>query len=177
MSRPSEIHLEVANDPVAWASVAEMFREYAGGLEFPLDFQGFDAELANLPGAYAEPRGTLLLARIDGRLAGAVGLRPLETGTCEMKRLYVRPGFRGTGVGRALAQAVVAAAEARGYERMRLDTVPSMVGAIALYRSMGFVDIPSYRYNPIPGAVYLEKRLRPRPSLDGPTGGGSTRGR
>jgi ribosomal protein S18 acetylase RimI-like enzyme len=135
--------------------VRTLFREYAASLPFALDFQDFDRELAELPGAYAAPRGALLLARG----AGCVGLRPLDETTCEMKRLYVRPSARGTGLGRRLAEAVVAEARARGYTQMRLDTVPGMDSAQALYEQLGFYDIPPYRPNPIPSARFLALEL------------------
>jgi putative acetyltransferase len=135
--------------------VRTLFREYAASLPFALDFQDFDRELADLPGAYAAPRGALLLARG----AGCVGLRPLEETTCEMKRLYVRPSVRGTGLGRRLAEAVVAEARRLGYAHMRLDTVPGMDSAQTLYERLGFHEIPPYRPNPIQGARFLELEL------------------
>lgn len=135
--------------------VRRLFREYAASLPFALDFQDFDRELAELPGAYTPPRGILLLARG----AGCVGLRPIDETTCEMKRLYVRPSARGTGLGRRLAEAVVAEARARGYAQMRLDTVPGMDAAQALYEQLGFHDIPPYRPNPIAGARFLALEL------------------
>ena len=141
-------------------AVRALFREYADSLGFPLDFQDFDRELDALPGAYAPPRGVLLLARVDGDPAGCVGLRPLDESTCEMKRLYVRPAHRALGLGRLLAEAVVAEARARGYARMRLDTVPGMETAQALYRALGFRVIEPYRENPVPGAAFLELELR-----------------
>jgi putative acetyltransferase len=135
--------------------VRVLLREYGDALGLDLAFQDFERELAELPGDYVR----LLVARVDGEPAGCVGVRPLGSGACELKRFYVRPAFRGRGVGRVLAEAAIAAARDLGYERMRLDTLPSMGEATALYEALGFRDIEPYRFNPVPGARYLEVTL------------------
>jgi GNAT superfamily N-acetyltransferase len=149
-------------DPVNdLATVRLLFREYAQSLGFSLDFQGFEDELRALPGEYAEPGGVILLADSPaGDPWGIVALRPLEDdGVCEMKRMYVRPEARGTGLGRLLGEAIVAEGKERGYRAMRLDTLDTMKAALTLYRSLGFREIAAYRYNPLPNVVYLERAL------------------
>jgi ribosomal protein S18 acetylase RimI-like enzyme len=141
--------------------VRALFLDYARALGFSLCFQGFDAELAGLPGAYAPPRGCLLLARHGREAAGCVGLRPLEDGTAEIKRLYVRPARRGGGLGRRLAEAALAEAARLGYPAVRLDTTASMTAARALYASLGFVPVAPYYPDPRPGIDCFEKRLAP----------------
>ena len=141
------------------SEVRVLLREYAASLAFELDFQDFDRELAELPGAYAPPHGALLVARLDGRVAGCVALRPLTNEVCEMKRLFVRPAARGAGLGRRLAAEIVAEARKLGYARMRLDTTPGMETAQALYEELGFRETEPYTHNPVPGARFLELEL------------------
>ena len=142
------------------ARARELFLEYARSLGFSLCFQDFDKELADLPGDYAPPAGRLLLAEYGGQLAGCVALHQLEDRICEMKRLYLRPQFRGKGLGRALADRIIAEAREIGYQRMRLDTVePVMKDAVAMYHRIGFREIAPYCNNPIAGALSMELRL------------------
>jgi putative acetyltransferase len=138
-----------------------LFREYQQSLGVDLCFQNFEQELVGLPGDYAPPSGRLLLARSGPEVAGCVALRKIEDGVCEMKRLYVRDAFRGQGLGRKLAETILAEARRIGYRKMRLDTLPSMRVAIPLYRSLGFCEIAPYTVNPIEGALFMEKELNP----------------
>jgi len=154
-----------AETPTQISQVRELFLEYAQSLGFSLCFQNFDQELAGLPGEYAPPAGRLLLAEYEGQLAGCVALhklelRHLDDSICEMKRLYLRAQFRGKGLGGALAERIIAEARQIGYKRMRLDTVePVMKDAVAMYRKLGFREIPPYCKNPIAGALYMELQL------------------
>jgi len=150
----------VAGPGAQLEAVRALFLDYAQSLGFSLCFQGFDEELRTLPGMYAPPRGRLLLAMEGDAPAGCVGLHEWNAQIAEMKRLYVRPAFRGRGLGRILTDAALADARALGYRSIRLDTIPTLMQpAIALYRELGFREIPPYRDNPIPGALYLELQL------------------
>ena len=142
------------------ASARELFEEYAASLGFSLCFQNFDQELAELPGKYAPPSGRLLLAYLDAELAGCIALRKLDTGTCEMKRLFIRPEFRKHGLGRVLIEALIEEARTIGYALMRLDTLPGkMDAAIRLYESYGFRDVDPYYASPVEGTRYMELEL------------------
>ena len=162
MSAPG-IRLVEPDTPALLDAARGIFREYAAGLGVDLCFQNFDAELAALPGEYAHPGGALLLAFVDGELAGCAAMRPLDdvdyANACEMKRLYVRRAFRGFGLGRQLAQALLDRAVQGGYSNMLLDTLDDMESARDLYESLGFEEIPPYYFNPIPGAHYLRADL------------------
>ena len=141
----------------------QIFREYADGLGVDLCFQDFESELTGLPGDYAEPRGALRLALVGGQLAGCCALRPIDNAdypdACEMKRLYVRPSFRGMGLGRTLVESMMDAARVTGYRHLLLDTLDDMEAARALYDELGFVEVPPYYHNPIAGAHYLMAKL------------------
>jgi ribosomal protein S18 acetylase RimI-like enzyme len=160
---PPLIQLLAPSAPADLDEVRGIFREYAQGLGIDLRFQQFDEELAALPGEYGPPRGALLVARVDGELAGCCALRPLDTAdypnAAEMKRLYVRKAFRGFGLGRQLAEAVLDAARQAGYACVLLDTLDDMEAARALYEDLGFEAIPPYYHNPIAGAHYLKVDL------------------
>lgn len=156
----NDVVLHQARSAADIEAARALFLEYAKSLDFELCFQSFDAELAGLPGDYAEPEGRLLLADVAGEPQGCVALHRHADGICEMKRLYVRPHLRGRGVGRLLVEAAIAEARKIGYRSVRLDTIgASMQNALALYRALGFEKIPAYRENPIPSATYLELKL------------------
>lgn len=163
MSAPPVIELLTPDTPELLAATREAFREYAVQLGVDLCFQNFEAELQSLPGDYAPPRGALLLATVDGEVAGCGALRPLDDvdypNACEMKRLYVRPAFRRFGIGRLLAQALLDRGLQAGYSNLLLDTLDDMEAARGLYASLGFEEIPPYYFNPIPGAHYLRATL------------------
>lgn len=162
MKNPS-IRFVTPSTPEELAALRRIFREYADSLQVDLCFQGFEEEWANLPGEYAEPRGALLMALVDDELAGCCALRPLDAvdypNACEMKRLYVRPRFQRSGVGRQLAEAILDCARLAGYACVLLDTLDEMESARALYQDLGFEDIPPYYHNPIEGAHYLKVNL------------------
>ena len=163
-----QISLLAPDSPALLDATREVFTEYAEGLGFDLCFQNFDAELAGLPGDYAEPSGALLLAFVDGQLAGCGALRALAdvdyANACEMKRLYVRRAFRGFGLGRQLVQALMQRATETGYSVLLLDTLDDMEAARDLYDTLGFVEIPPYYFNPIAGAHYLKADLNEHPT-------------
>jgi len=150
-------------------AIRELFLEYAGSLGVDLAYQDFGREVAALPGDYATPTGILLLAREGAYPVACVGVRPLADATCEIKRLYVRAQGRGKGLGRALAEAAIGFARGAGYHTMRLDTMPSMTTAQALYRELGFREIGPYRFSPVEGNVFMELDLRrPPPNASPP---------
>ena len=162
---PARSHETVTIDAAAGAAdmaiVHGLFIEYADWLDFDLCFQGFDQELATLPGTYAPPEGGLWLARVGGAPAGVVGLRPLDPGICELKRLWVRSAFRGRDLGRRLTETAILAARAAGYRVMRLDTIGGLMReARGLYESLGFREAAPYYRNPHPGADYMELDLQ-----------------
>lgn len=149
----------VARLPNELPVIKELFQEYADSLSFELDFQDFKEELESLPGKYAPPLGSILVAKENGDTVGCVAVRPLGEEACEMKRLYVKPSHRGRGIGRELALAIIEEAKRLGYKVIRLDTVVAMKEASALYQALGFRQIDAYCYNPLPGAMYFELKL------------------
>jgi len=159
----STIQFITPASPAEWELTRSIFREYAQSLGVDLCFQNFEAELHGLPGDYAEPRGALLLAQVNGELAGCAALRPLDNvdypNASEMKRLYVRQAFRGNGLGRQLAEAILDAARRAGYASVLLDTLDDMEAARALYEDLGFEEIPPYYHSPIVGAHYLKVEI------------------
>ena len=159
-----DIQLNTCQSEADWQAARQLFEEYAQSLDIDLSFQGFDAELAQLPAEYGPPRGVLLVAQVDGAYAGCVALRPLDdcdyANAAEMKRLFVRPVFRGFGLGRSLTEAVLDRARELGYDSVLLDTLDAMEVARALYADLGFEEIPPYYHNPVPGAHYLKVDLR-----------------
>ena len=166
MEQPNRIAIHPARFPEQVDLVRAIFREYADSLGIDLSFQNFDAELADLPGKFAAPRGNVLLAWDAAQVVGCVGMRELNDTTCEMKRLYTRPEGRGRQVGRQLAERICQLASEAGYSRIRLDTLPDMHAAQRLYASLGFVPIPAYVFNPFDGALFLERDLRQAPRSD-----------
>ena len=157
---PTTIIAVTSADGARVSEARALLLEYAESLDVDLSFQNFDRELDEFPGSYMPPAGVLLLATRAGQLAGSVAMRRLDTETCEMKRLFVRPDFRGLGVGRDLAAAIIDAARDLAYRKMRLDTLPGMDDAQGLYDTLGFREIAAYYENPVPGTRYLELDLR-----------------
>lgn len=159
----NEARLLTPQSPGELEGIRLLFQEYAASLNVDLCFQNFSEELQSLPGEYAAPRGALLLVTVDGQLAGCCAMRPLDAvdypNACEMKRLYVRPTYRGLRLGRMLAEHILEAARLAGYGCILLDTLDAMESARALYQELGFEEIPPYYYNPIAGAHYLKAEL------------------
>lgn len=154
------VNIRTVSSPEDIEITRELFRAYQTSLGIDLCFQNFESEMEQLPGKYTLPEGRLYLAFEDGQAVGCAGLRRIEEGVCELKRVYVHPAFRGQGIGRRLALQAVNDASEIGYERMRLDTLPSMRSARGLYRSLGFEPIAPYTNNPVEGAIFLELKLR-----------------
>lgn len=156
----NDVRITEASTAADWQAVASLMREYVGSLPFALDFQDFDRELNELDREYGPPHGSALLVWQQETPVGVAALRRFDDGVAELKRMYLRPEVRGQGIGRRLTEDLVAAARRLGYQRIRLDTdAELMPGAVGLYRSLGFRDIPPYRHNPLPGACFLELRL------------------
>ena len=154
------VRLEIATSATDVDIIRTLFREYADSLRVNLEYQGFEEELRGLPGDYSPPSGLLLLARRNEDTLGCVGVRPLGDHVAELKRLYVRPAARGMGLGRTMTEAAIEFAKQQRYERIRLDTLPTMGRAQDLYRQLGFVTIGPYRFSAVEGTVYMEKVLQ-----------------
>lgn len=153
------IEIVQATTPSHIQTIRDLFREYEAFLQVDLCFQRFEEELSGLPGRYAPPQGSLLLASATGRAAGCVAMRPMDEDVCEMKRLYVRPSYLGRGLGKKLARSVIEQARTAGYATMRLDTLDKLRPALSLYTGLGFQTCPPYYDNPLPGVVYMERAL------------------
>jgi putative acetyltransferase len=157
--RSKRVRLVHVQSPYEVEQTRELFREYERSLDTDLCFQDFEREVAELPGEYSPPAGRLLLCYDGEALAGCVALRRIDQTTCEMKRLFIRPTFRGKHLGRDLVLAIISEARVIGYQRMKLDTLPTMKKAIDLYRALGFKAVAAYRHNPVPGALFMELEL------------------
>ena len=153
------VSYEVVTEAAGYAVAQDLFREYAMDIGVDLSFQGFEEELGAIAAQYGPPSGGLVLSLVDDAAAGCVGVRRLQDGVAELKRMYVRPAYRGYGLGVGLLQEALRVARSLGYRTIRLDTLATMTGAQALYRRFGFYAIPAYRFNPLEGAVYMEMRL------------------
>jgi len=154
-----DTNIIIATEMKHFVKAKELFLKYAQSLDFNLCFQNFDEELKNLPGEYSYPDGCILLAQINGNIMGCVAMRKFEEGICEMKRMYVLEEYRGLGAGKKLAINIINTAKKLGYKKMRLDTINTMTEAINLYKSLGFKEIPFYRFNPVEGVIYMELDL------------------
>jgi len=154
------MNIKEVNSTEELLHIKGLFIEYVNSLGIDLSFQNFNDELSSLPGEYSSPDGALLLAEFDGKIAGCIALRKISDKICEMKRLYVRDEYKGKRIGYALIKQIIDKAKNIGYRYMRLDTLPSMKKAICLYRSLGFVNIDPYRYNPVEGAMFMELDLK-----------------
>ena len=159
MKKATEVLFKIANTPQDFQEGESLFRQYAASLQLDLSFQDFESELKTIDQQYQAPKGALLLACIEGRAVGCVGVRELEGETAELKRMFVRPEYRGLQIGHRMLGQILAVAKELGYKKIRLDTMPDMTQAQNLYRSFGFSEIRPYRFNPVAGAVYMEKDL------------------
>lgn len=157
---PAGVTIRRAETTEEIEAVRGLLVEYAQGLRVELSYEGFDEELAALPGAYGPPNGTLLLLKVGGQAAGCGGLRPLSPGVGEVKRIFVNAAYRGRGLGEVVVRSIISSARERGYHQLRLDTLPTMSVAARLYRKLGFREIPAYWPSPVPGTQYFELELR-----------------